>query len=326
VIIHDSRGNQVYDQKHNNIGAGIVWVWREFMLAELASGNDVRPILAPWALEWKHEGGLCQPSLSVYRSLIRNSSILAPALLSTIRQRVSNKPSGRSISCKVAAEIFIESGQTEDLLKLLSELDGIHLRRLDEYRAYKVIARNFSTHKDEKMSAKCLEIIEQGVIDVIQTLMSELDRAFPGLDGAYKWLEEMANEGKFIKKAAAGRIDANRDWILSKFVKMARGHGRDRRDWVMATSLNGVDKDDVNYEEEVAKRRPNLARCLRFWQDLLEQWGREETQRIREKVECQAYMFSVNDLAESLENECDDARDHLAAGITVVKNFIQGEV
>jgi hypothetical protein len=46
VIIHDSRGNQVYDQKHNNIGAGIVWVWREFMLAELASGNDVRPLIA----------------------------------------------------------------------------------------------------------------------------------------------------------------------------------------------------------------------------------------------------------------------------------------
>jgi hypothetical protein len=265
------------------------------------------------------------PSVPTYRLLVMKSSSLAPALLSIIRHHIAKKPDGSSMPYEVAAEIFIERGQTEDLLKLLSKLGDVNLRKLHEYRAYKLIARYLSIQKNQKLSAKSLEIVKLGVVNVMQTLASELDRAFPGLKTAYRWLEEMTNKRNFTEVAGTGRSDPEHDRILSRFVEMARGNLQTYRDWEVDTSPDGIDKDVADFEEEMAQRRPNFARCLQFWQDLLGRWSKKETESLREKIGHEETLFSVADVAQALENECDDERAHLAAGIMAMQSFIQGE-
>jgi len=47
---------------------------------------------------------------------------------------------GRSISCKAAAEILAAARQIQDLVELASELGQMVVQKRDEYGAYKVIS------------------------------------------------------------------------------------------------------------------------------------------------------------------------------------------
>jgi hypothetical protein len=266
------------------------------------------------------------PSTKLYNSLLSKCPGIGPSLLAIVREGLVMGRHGRSVSCKAGAEILAAAGQTQDLLKLASELGQMVVRNWDEYEAYKVIAGYLSAQRNQVLVTKGLELVIRGMVEVTDCLNYELGRALPGLEDAYEWLESLINDGKFTVDAAEDRIaDHRRGEVISEFWTIACGDPMEYREWDSVASITGVDVADNDYKEQIAQRRPAFGEAVSFWTGLLRKWGTQQQRLIRDRIRNSGgRLFQVEDLAVNLAEYCSDSesRVHLAGGIFAINTFL----
>jgi hypothetical protein len=263
------------------------------------------------------------PSFSLFTKLVNESPDLEVALLRATRNAIfpSTPSSNPKITYGVAADIFNAASQTEDLVQLLNALPRFSSDPTIP-RAEQTIIKHLSKqsipahHKNTALDA-----IERGLNRAKQDTLDEVNRAFPGFDEAYEWLEEQIDGGKLTRKAPGGRrnyldmtpaqrkLDGLRDEYLDKFVQRAArgndeyGYGGTVDDF--DDGMDGVDSDDSDYEEQRNARCPDLVKVVTSWVVVLQEWpDKEEAEkvwgRVKESDGKGDLLFAVDGVAESL--------------------------
>lgn len=278
-----------------------------------------------------------KPSFLLYNALVAQSPDLQPALLDITRKHVFSRETPVSMSYADAADIFQKTSKAGDLVRLLGILPRFTLDPAVPTTKRKVVSY-LSKQSSEEFRQRALSVIERELRHAKENVVSECERAFPGYEDAFDYLEEMIDEGLFSKKAPQGNYMTHseewtrRDNHLSTFVDRAcRGYDGDRfNDY--DDDMIGVDEDDSDYEEEKEGRQPNLERAIEDWIGALREYPDKAQaaaiwDRLRE-TDSEDLLFSVDGSAEALADRCDweyshsGAKQYIADGLRAMyRNF-----
>ena len=254
-----------------------------------------------------------KPSFLLYNALVAQSPDLQPALLEVTRKHVFSRETPASMSYADAAAIFQKTSETGDLVRLLDMLPR-HRNDTAVSTTKSTIVRYLSKQPSEEFRQRALNIIESELREAKGSVVYECERAFPGYEDAFGYLEVVIEEESFSLKAPQGNYMTHpqewnrRDKHLSTFVEQAcRGlDGEQFNDY--DDVMIGIDEDDSDYEEEKEGRQPSLEGAIENWIGALQEYpDKAQAAAVWDRLKetgSEDLLFAVDGAAEALANRC----------------------
>ncbi|KAF4568532.1 hypothetical protein EYR40_010059 [Pleurotus pulmonarius] len=265
-----------------------------------------------------------EPTLDVYTKIVTES--LKPSLIKHVRQDLAQR--FPKIPLGDAVEIFKRNGLVDDIVLLIPKIGD----RRTLCSIVKILSDARAKHKEkEKRKAygiAALEILINGLTSARTNVMDEIESAFPALEDAENWLEDVVYEKydpevlqsdpKRVDNALARAISS----IASQFVEKAAAGSSDNH-W-FGDHSDDDDSDGEGYKDEGA-RRPELSRPILDWLQALGEWPQKaEAEAVWDQVRWEDTKdpFGVNGILSAMSYHCEERKWYLTEGIrTLLKVY-----
>lgn len=212
-----------------------------------------------------------EPTLDVYTKIVTES--LKPSLIKHVRQDLTQR--FPKIPLGDAVEILKRNGLVDDIVPLIPLIgDRRTLRSI-----VKILSDARTKHKEKEKRKEygnaALRILVNGLTRARTDVMDEIERAFPALENAESWLEDVVYEKydpevlqsdpKRVDKTLARAISS----IASQFVEKAAAGSSD--DHWFDDDSDDDDSDGGGYKDE-GESRPESSRPVLDWLQALGEW------------------------------------------------------
>ncbi|KAF4568537.1 hypothetical protein EYR36_010549 [Pleurotus pulmonarius] len=350
VYIEDDAGEVIF-KSSSHISDALTWFWKELLIinvapkadplsstiiADLEKYNEIEDVFAliegideedrfrnHWTPEMhaaskelvlrrrnaRIEEFMKAPTLRLYNSLVTES--LKPSLIEGVRKDLSQiRP---KIPLEDAVEIFKRNDLVDDIVPIVTwTRDSKTLCSMA-----KILSNSRS--KKEEYGTVALKLLKQGLTDAREEIMNEIQDAFPGLEDATDWLEDVVYakydpevlQKDEIQLSEVVARDVKR--IVDRFVKKAQGspYEYDRR----------YGSEDLT---------PNLSQPILDWLEVLGEWPNQaEAEEVWEEVRWRSQddPFGVNGILLKMSYCCEEQRPRLSEGIrTMIKVYTRKDI